>query len=164
MRLRLLNYPATFGFYFFLSKPLPRSEGFLAKTISGANIAPMGRFVLRAELLTRQENFDIAIITRNLSYKSFDVEFRNLKNGDVHFIFRKNKNEIFEIIEGVSSATFYKNNEGFSNRMSAASVYFIETVLMGQYYTRACVLLDVPWISQEDLLKNKSETVARLRV
>ncbi|MBL7544121.1 MAG: hypothetical protein JNL11_09905 [Bdellovibrionaceae bacterium] len=109
-----------------------------------------------------EENFDIVIIIKNLSYKSFDVEFRSLKDGDVHFIFKKYKNELFEIVEGASSATFYKNNEGFSNRMSAAFVYFIETVLMDQYYTRACVLLDVPWVSQDDLLKNKTEIIARL--
>jgi hypothetical protein len=109
-----------------------------------------------------EENYNIVIIIKNLSYKSFDVEFKDLSGDHAHFMFRKYKKELMEIIDGASSATFYKNNEGFSNRMTSAFVYFIETVLMDQYYTKACVLMDVPWISQDDLLKNKSEIVARM--
>lgn len=110
-----------------------------------------------------EENFDIVIIIKNLSYKSFDVEFKNLRGGEEpHFIFKKFRSELLKIIDGAANATFYKNNEGFSNRMNAAFVYFVETVLLDQFYTKACVLLDVPWISQEDLLKNKTEIVALL--
>lgn len=109
-----------------------------------------------------EENYDIVIIIKNLSYKSFDVEFKSLRNGEPHFIFRKYKNELLEIIDGAASATFYKNNEGFSNRMTAAFVYFVETVLMDQFYTKACVLLNVPWIAQDDLLKNKNEIIERM--
>lgn len=109
-----------------------------------------------------KENYDIVIIIKNLSYKSFDVEFKNMRGHEPHFIFRKYKNELLEIIDGAADATFYKNNEGFSNRMTAAFVYFVETVLMDQFYTKACVLLDVPWVSQDDLLKNKTEITERM--
>lgn len=108
------------------------------------------------------EQYDIVIIIKNLSYKSFDVEFKNMKDDKVHFMFTKYKNELLEIIDGAAAATFYKNNEGFSNRMTAAFVYFVEKVLIDQYYTRACVILDVPWVSQGDLLDNKSEILARI--
>lgn len=108
------------------------------------------------------EQYDIVIIIKNLSYKEFDVEFKILKEDKVHFMLSKYKAELLELIDGASAATFYKNNEGFSNRMSAAFVYFVETVLLDQYYTKACVLLDVPWVSQDDLLANKTEIVAHL--
>lgn len=84
-----------------------------------------------------EESYDIVIIIKNLSYKSFDVEFINLKEYKVHFMLHKYKSTLIEIIEGASNATFYKNNEGFSNRMTAAFIYFVENVLMEQYYTKA---------------------------
>lgn len=107
-----------------------------------------------------EEKYDIVIVIKNLSYKSFDVEFKNLNDEKIHFMFSKYKDDLIEIIDGASQATFYKNNEGFSNRMTAAFVFFIEKVLMDQYFTKACVLLDVPWVSQEDLLSNKTEIIA----
>lgn len=107
--------------------------------------------------------YHIAIIIKNLSYKEFDVEFKSLReDGTEDFSIANYKDDLIEIIDKAAQATFYKNNEGFSNRMTAAFIYFVEKVIHEQYYTKSAVILDVPWISQIDLSQNKKEIVEKL--
>ncbi len=110
------------------------------------------------------KRYAIAIIISQISYKDFQVSFRNLRGNEIHFSLRNPKiiKEMEEWIDEIAQSTFYKDKEGFSNRNLAKFQVLCEELIGEHLYTDACVLFDSPFIDPTELHETRNHIVQLL--
>lgn len=110
------------------------------------------------------KRYAIAIVISHITYKDFQISFRNLRENQVHFSLRNPKviKEMEEWIDEVAQSTFYKNKEGFSNRNLAKFQVLCEEMIAEHLYTDACILFDSPLIDPTELHETRNHIVQLL--